>query len=141
MKDLIDLIGRLLLSFIFLFEAYDSIVFYNKTKIQLAEHGFSSQQDELMILGIVLLVLGGLMILLGYRTTLGSILLLLYWVPVMIMKHDFWNASGEDDYRLQAILFMKNLAIAGALLKFAAANGSGAGRYSMRRLLSTTKVR
>jgi putative oxidoreductase len=81
------------------------------------------------------------MVLLGYRTTLGAVLLLLYWVPVMVIKHDFWNSVGEDDYRLQSLLFVKNLAIAGALLKIAAANGSYAGRYSMRRLLSTTRVR
>ncbi len=141
MRDIIDLIGRILLSFIFLYEAYDSIRFFHKVKAQIGAHGYASHQDELLVLGIALLLLGGLMVLLGYRTTLGAILLLLYWVPVMIIQHDFWNSVGEDDYRLQSLLFMKNLAIAGALLKISAANGTYAGKYSVRRLLSTTKVR
>ena len=141
MKDIIDLIGRILLSFIFLFEAYDGIAYYQKAKILMASKGFDHYQDQLLVLGITLLILGGLMILLGYRTTLGSILLLLYWIPVMLIVHDFWNSKGEDDYRMQSLLFMKNLAIAGALLKIAASSGAGAGKYSMRRLLATTKVR
>jgi len=32
MKDIIDLIGRILLSFIFLYEAYDSIFYFKETK-------------------------------------------------------------------------------------------------------------
>jgi putative oxidoreductase len=141
MKDIVDLFGRVLLSFIFLYEAYDSIFYYHKVKEQLMSYGYTNNQGELMVLGIVLLVLGGLMVLLGYRTTLGATLLLLYWIPVMIIKHDFWNAAGPEDYRLQSLLFVKNLAIAGALLKIAASNGTSAGKYSVRRLLSTTKVR
>jgi putative oxidoreductase len=141
MKDIIDLLGRVLLSFIFLYEAYDSIRFFHTVKLQLATHGYVNNQTELLVLGIILLVLGGVMVLLGYRTMLGSVLLLMYWVPVMVMKHDFWNSQGEEDFRLQSLLFMKNLAIAGALLKIAASNGAGAGKYSVRRLLATTKVR
>jgi putative oxidoreductase len=141
MKDIVDLIGRVLLSFIFLYEAYDSIFYFQKVKDQLGTFGYTNNQTELLVLGIILLLFGGLMILLGYRTTLGATLLLIYWIPVMIIKHDFWNATEIEDYRLQSLLFVKNLAIAGAMLKIAASNGSGAGKYSMRRLLSTTKVR
>jgi putative oxidoreductase len=140
MKDIIDLFGRILLSFIFLYEAYDSIWFFQSVKNQVAVHGYDNQQSQLVVLGIFLLLLGGLLILLGYRTTLGAMLLLMYWIPVMIVKHDFWNSTGEDDYRLQSLLFVKNLAIAGALLKIAASNGTSGGRYSLRRILSTTKV-
>ena len=76
------------------------------------------------------------MVLTGYRTTLGVTLLLLYWVPVTFIVHDFWNFP-KDQLRLQSILFMKNIAITGGLLMLA---GKGSGRYSIRRLLATTRV-
>ena len=85
---------------------------------------------------IFLLAVGGLMVLLGYRSTLGALLLLLYWVPVTFMVHDFWN-SPREEMRLQSILFMKDVAIIGGLLMLV---GKGSGRYSMKRLLATTRV-
>ena len=74
---------------------------------------------------------------LRYRSTFGAMLLLLYWVPVTFLVHDFWN-SPKEELRLESILFMKNMAIIGGLLMIV---GKGSGRYSMRRLLATTRVR
>jgi len=39
MRDLADLIGRICISAIFLYEAYDSIVFFNSTKKTMSEYG------------------------------------------------------------------------------------------------------
>jgi putative oxidoreductase len=51
--------------------------------------------------------------------------------------HSFWNDPIEVR-RLQAILFMKNIAITGGLLMILV---NGSGRYSIRRLFATTRVR
>ncbi|MBK8965861.1 MAG: DoxX family protein [Lewinellaceae bacterium] len=136
MRDFTDLIGRIFLSAIFLFEAVDSILFFNKTKETMTQHGLTWNQDLLLYGAIFLLVMGGIMVLLGYRSTLGAIMLLMYWFPVTIIVHDFW-AFPPDQIRLQSILFMKNMAIIGGLLMLV---GKGSGRYSIRRLLATTKV-
>ncbi|MBK7936419.1 MAG: DoxX family protein [Lewinellaceae bacterium] len=136
MRDLIDLIGRIFLATIFIFEAIDSTLYFDKTKLVMTEHGLTSSQNFLLYGAIFLLFAGGLMVLFGYRSTLGAILLLMYWVPVTFILHDFWNCP-KDELREQSILFMKNFAIIGGLLMLA---GKGSGRYSIKRLLATTRV-
>lgn len=153
MKDIVDLIGRVMLSFIFLFEAYDSIFFFNETVVKMRFYGLSWHPETLLYGAIFLLVIGGILLLMGYRTGLGVTLLLMYWIPVTFIVHDFWNVpfecistvscpqlsiEGQEVYRrMQAVLFMKNLAITGGLLMVWV---NGSGRYSIRRLFATTKV-
>lgn len=137
MRDITDLIGRIFLSAIFIFEAIDTTLFFGTAKATMTKHGLSWNQDMLLYGAIFLLTVGGIMVLLGYRTTFGAILLLLYWVPVTMITHDFWNTDNNFDLRHQSILFMKNFAIIGGLLMLI---GKGAGRYSVRRIFATTRV-
>jgi putative oxidoreductase len=137
MRDITDLIGRIFLATIFLFEAFDSIRYFDETKQAMTLHGVTWNQNFLLYCAIFLLVMGGLMVLTGYRSTLGAILLLMYWVPVTFIVHDFWNCAAKDELREQSILFMKNIAIIGGLLMLA---GKGSGRYSIKKLLATTRV-
>ena len=136
MKDLYDLIGRIFIAFIFLYDAFDSIVYFKETKATMAQHGLTWQPDLLLYSGIFVLVLGGILVLIGYRSSFGAGLLLLYWIPVTFIAHSFWN-DPEPQRRLQAIMFMKNLAIAGGLLMILV---NGSGKYSIRRLFATAKV-
>ncbi|MDX1942818.1 MAG: DoxX family protein [Saprospiraceae bacterium] len=137
MKNIVDLIGRILLSFIFLYDAYDSIFYFKATKVKMTAYGLTWNQDFLLIAAIFLLILGGLFVLLGYRARFGAILLLLYWIPVTFIVHSYWN-DPEPERRLQALLFSKNLAIIGGLLMVWA---NGTGKYSVRKILATTRVR
>lgn len=136
MRDVTDLIGRIFLSAIFLFEAVDTTLFFGKTKQTMTYYGLTWNQDMMLYGAIFLLTMGGLMVLLGYRSTLGAMMLLLYWVPVTFIVHDFW-IYPQPEMRLQSILFMKNIAIIGGLLMLV---GKGSGRYSIKRLLATTRV-
>ncbi len=136
MKDIIDLIGRILISIIFLYEAYDSMFYFQETKEVMTSYGVNWNQDLLIIGSILCLVLGGTLLLIGYRPGFGSFLILLYWIPVTFIAHSFWNDPPESQ-RIEAILFMKNLAIIGGLM-LVYVNGSG--RYSVRRLFATTKL-
>lgn len=137
MRDITDLLGRIFLSAIFIFEAIDSTLYFGKTQQIMTQHSLTWKQDLLLYGAIFLLYLGGILVLLGYRSTLGAILLLMYWVPVTFIVHDFWN-SPKEELRLESILFMKNMAIIGGLLMLV---GKGSGRYSIKRLLATTRVR
>ena len=137
MKDILDVIGRLFISFIFLYEAYDTIAFPGTTKQLMTDHGLVWGQDLWYLAGAFVLVLGGILILIGYRSGFGAILLLLYWIPVTFLVHDYWNAP-DAERRMEAILFMKNIAITGGLLMVLV---NGSGRYSVRRLFATSKVR
>ncbi len=137
MKAVFDLLGRLLLSFIFFYEAYDSIKFFKETKELMTSYGLSRNQDLLLYGGIFCLILGGALILSGYRAKFGAFLLLAYWIPVTFIVHDFWNMSGEAN-RIEGIHFMKNIAIMGGLLMIFA---NGVGKYSIKRLFATSRVR
>ncbi len=149
MKDFVDLLARVLLAVIFFYEAYDSAVYFKATKLKMAEYGLTANQDLLLVGAIILLVLGGTLLLLGYRSSFGAVLLLLYWIPVTFIVHSFWNDPKDclihfdciervEEYRrIQGILFMKNLAIIGGLLMVWV---NGSGRYSIRRLFATTRV-
>jgi putative oxidoreductase len=136
MNPAFDLLGRILLSAIFFFEAIDSILFADKMKVTMAEYGILWKQDLLLYTSIVALMIGALMVLFGYRIRFGVWLLLLYWVPVTVIVYSFWN-DPPDSQRLNAILFMKNIAVAGGLLMIAA---HGSDRYSVQRLFRVSKL-
>ena len=136
MSHVLDLIGRLLMSAIFFFEAIDSIMYADHTKITMAQYGIVWKQDLLLYLSITALIIGALMLLTGYRVKFGVWLLLIYWLPVTCIVYSFWNDPVEMQ-RLNAIYFMRNMAIAGGLLII---GSHGAGKYSIRRLQTLSKI-
>ncbi|MBT8219821.1 MAG: DoxX family protein [Bacteroidia bacterium] len=136
MKDVIDLIGRIFIAFIFLYEAYDSIKYFKQTKEMMTDYGLTWRQDLLLLGAITFLIIGGILVLIGYRTTLGAGMLLAYYIPVTMIVHSFWN-DPEDIRRMESIMFMKNLAVIGGLM-IVMVNDSG--RYSIKRLFATTRV-
>jgi len=136
MKDFVDLIARIFIALIFFFEAYDTVLFFNKTKETMTSHGIHWNQDLLLYGMIFILVVGGVLVLIGYRSSLGAVMLLMYMVPLTFILHSWWNDPVEMQ-REQSILFMKNVAIIGGLL-LVFVNGSG--KYSIKRLFATTKV-
>jgi putative oxidoreductase len=137
MKDIFDLVGRIFISFIFFFEAYDTLFFYKDTKDQMTAYGLLWQQDFLINGAIFLLIIGSLLILLGYRPSLGAIFINLYWLPVTFILYPFWDAEPSLR-RDMSLHFMKNIAISGGLFLVLV---NGAGRWSMRRLFATSYVR
>ncbi len=136
MKDILDLIGRIFIATIFFYEAYDAMASLGDTKALMSEYGINAHQDLLIYGAIFALVVGAVLILIGYRSRLGSILLLLYLIPVTLIVYSFWNDPIELR-KINSIAFMKNIAIAGALLMIIV---NGSGRYSVKRLFATTKV-
>ncbi len=136
MYNVFDLIGRVMMSAIFIFEAIDSIMYAEQTKTTMADYGILWRQDLLLYASITMLILGGVMLLVGYRIRFGAWLLLLYWIPVTCIVYSFWN-DPVDIQRLNAIFFMRNIAIAGGLLVIAS---HGAGKYSIKRLMTVSKI-
>jgi putative oxidoreductase len=136
MKHILDLVGRIFIAMIFIFEAYDSIWYAEENKAKMTEYGLTWRQDLLLYGAIFLLVVGGILVLLGYRAKLGALLLLAYWVPVTFIVHSFWN-DPEAMRRIESVMFMHNMGIVGGLL-LVYVNGSG--KYSIKRLFATSKV-
>jgi putative oxidoreductase len=136
MNNLLDLIGRILISAIFIYEGADSILYMDKTRATMIEYGLTWKTDFLLYASIIFLVMGALMLLIGYRIRLGVWLLLIYWIPLTFIVYSFWNDPAETR-RLNAILFMKNIAIAGGLIMIAV---HGGGKYAVQRLYQVSRI-
>jgi len=136
LKNILDLVGRILIAFIFLYEAYDAIAFFKVNKSAMTDFGITWNQNLLLYGSIFLLILGGTLILIGYRSSFGAILLLIYWLPLTFILYSWWN-DPADVQRLHSLMFMKNMAIAGGLMMLYV---NGAGKYSVKRIFATTRV-
>ena len=139
MKDIADLFGRFLISVIFYFEAYDKIFFMTATRKTMSDYGIFWHQDLLIQGSCFCLGLGATLILLGYRSSFGALLILFYWIPLTFILNKFWEIPLENHElrRDVSLHFMKNIAIVGGLLSVYV---HGTGRYSLRRLFATTRV-
>ncbi len=124
------LIGRILFSAIFITAAPSH---FDRATIQMASaHGVPAAEFTVPLAGIVAL-LGGLSVLLGYKSRLGAWLLVLFLVPVTLMMHSFWTVADPPEARIQEVMFMKNVALLGATF-FIAYFGTGPISLDNRRL-------
>lgn len=114
--DYIFLLSRLILGLYFLFNSFNHF-----TKISmLAEYTKSKNvpQPRLAVLvsGLLLLI-GSLTILLGVYIEIGILALTLFFLPVSFIMHNFWQIQDPQMKTIEAVNFMKNMAIwAGVLL-------------------------
>jgi putative oxidoreductase len=136
LKDIAELIARIWIAFVFIYEAFDALVFFNKTKATMTAYGILWHQDLVLKVTIFMLLLGGILVLIGYFSRVGATLLLAYWLPMTLIVYSFWDDPG-DLRRLHALYFMRNLALCGGLLLLIA---NGAGKYSIKRLIYIMKL-
>ena len=136
MKDIFDLISRVFLSAIFLFESYSSVKHMSRTKATMIEYGFQWNPDLLLYIASFVLLVGGIFLLIGYRSGFAVTLLLIYWVPVTFMVYQFWNAP-EGTKNIQTVNFLKNIAIIGGLMHILI---HGVGKNSIRRFFGMVKL-
>jgi putative oxidoreductase len=80
---------------------------------------------------IAFLILGSLMVLVGYYARIGALLLAVFLVLATYYFHAFWAIEDEKLRGEQMLNFLKNLSLFGAML-FIIANGSGAGSLDAR---------
>lgn len=109
-NDLFALTGRVFLATIFLASAFGKITNFQATTDYMAAHGLPAV-TLLCLCAIVVEVVGGLSLVLGYATRWGAVTLLVFLVPATLIFH------AAPDQRIQ---FLKNLAIMGGLLQVAA---------------------
>ena len=136
MKNVCDLLARIFIAIIFIYEVYDTIAYYKQTKITMTSYGITWQQDFLLISILIFLILGSILVMIGYYANVGAFFLLLYWLPFTLIVFSFWN-DPEDIRRYNSLQFMRNMAICGGLLLLIA---NGAGKYSVRRLIHVLRL-
>ena len=136
MKGISDLLGRIFLGIIFIYEGLDTLFFYEQTKDTMADYGITFWPDVLLIAVLTILFVGAFLVVIGYYARIGAFLLILYWLPFTLIVYSFWN-DPPDLQRVHALYFMRNLAVLGGLLLLLA---NGSGEYSVRRLIHVMRL-
>jgi putative oxidoreductase len=113
MSNLFDLIGRILISALFLFSAYNKILNYSGTVEWMEGFGIPGL---LLSPTIALEIILPLLVIIGYQTRLAAILLAMFSVVTALIFHS--NFSDQ----MQIIAFLKNIGLAGGFI-FIAVNG------------------
>lgn len=109
MQRYLPLLGRILLGLIFVMSGANKITGFEGTQQYMAAQGMPA--TAFFLTGaIVVEILGGLSVIVGYRGRLGAAALVLFLIPATLIFHtDFSDQT-------QMIMFLKNLSIMGGLL-------------------------
>jgi uncharacterized membrane protein YphA (DoxX/SURF4 family) len=113
--ELVFLIGRIILGVYFVFSGVNHFMQYGMMSQYTGSKGIPAPGVAVVVTGLMLL-LGGLSILLGLYTVVGAWLLIVFLVPVAFLMHNFWAESDPMAKGNQMAHFLKNIALAGALL-------------------------
>lgn len=122
--NLVYLLGRLILGGFFImsgighFQRADMMAGYTASK------GVPAAKLAVLVTGVQLLA-GGLLLLVGWQVWLGALILVLFLVPAALIMHNFWTVPEPQARMTEMVQFMKNLAIAGALLMIMAYSRAG----------------
>jgi putative oxidoreductase len=119
------LVGRQLFSVIFIIASAGH--FTPGTIALAAEHGVPMAGLLVPVSGVIALI-GGLSVLFGFRARIGGTLLVVFLVPVTLTMHNFWSAADAAVFRLELMLFLRNVVLLGCALLVA---GAGAGSLSL----------
>lgn len=133
-KKFVVLIGRLMLSAIFILSAVNKIFEWQKTETALINlfcdwqsyvssfpsltklfSTFISWVPEILIIFTIVELVSSLLIFFGIKEKIGAFFLIIFFVPATILLHPFWFLTGSKR-ALQMVIFLKNLAIIGGLL-------------------------
>lgn len=114
MSNRVWFIARILLVLIFVIAGAGKLAGFQGTAAMMSSLGLPSP-SFLLAGALVFEIAGAILVLLGWRTRLGVILLILFMIPVTLIFHGFWAVPPEDQ-REQVNQFLKNLSLIGGLL-------------------------
>ncbi|MFY0256122.1 DoxX family protein [Chitinophaga sp. 30R24] len=122
---IVPLLGRILFALIFVMSGLNHIS--GAGADMTAAAGVPAAHVLVPIAGLLALV-GGVSILLGYKTKYGAWLIVIFLIPVTLALHKFWGVADPMQAQLQMAMFMKNVAMLGGALLLAYFGG---GPYSI----------
>ena len=124
----IDVLGRIFLSTLFLIEGTNKIFNYEETIQYMENFGV---QGYLAIPAIILEILFPLLLIIGYQTKIAALVMMIFTIVVAIIFH-----TNFDD-QMQFITFFKDIAIAGGFIIIFV---NGAGKFSVDYKLKSNKT-
>ena len=122
---IVELIGRILLSALFLIEGIGKIFMQENVVMYMEDYGVP---DMLFIPAVVVEILFPLLLIVGYKTRLAALVMALFTLTVAIIFHTDFSDG------MQLISFLKNLAIAGGFMIIIA---YGSNKFSIDHFLKS----
>jgi len=114
LKGIFALLGRACLSVIFIFSGGCKIFYWSETALKM-EAAEMEMVHIFLALAILFEIVGGLSLLLGFKTRFGVLMLVAFLIPTTLIFHNFWDLEDPLQQQQQAIMFMKNLSVLGGL--------------------------
>lgn len=128
LQNATNLLGRLLLASLFLPAGISKLMGFEGTVGYFSSLGLAVPA-LLAVAVITLEIVGGIALLVGFRTRISAVILALFTLGASVVGHAYW-AVPADQVFVAKLLFYKNIAIIGGLLVLASA---GAGALSIDR--------
>lgn len=124
-QSALNLFGRILIVALFLPAGLSKLTGFEGTLGYFSSLGIPAPTLAL-VATIVIEIVGGIALLVGYQTRLIAIVMALFTLAAAVTCHAFWAAPADAAFIAQ-LLFFKNIAVMGGLLVLASA---GAGSFS-----------
>jgi len=109
------LVGRIIVGGYFIMSGINHFTMLDMMTQYAESKGVPLAKLGVIISGIMLLA-GGLSILLGYRTKIGILNLVVCLLIITFYMHRFWGIEDQNIRMMEMINFLKNLALIGLLL-------------------------
>lgn len=125
-QDSVLLVGRILIALLFAYFGYLKLTNFGGSIAYFAKWEFPMPQGA-AVLAVIFELLGGILIIIGWKTRWVAWALVLYVIIAAAVAHRFWTYEAAQVFNQTSHLF-KNVSIIGGLLYLAAV---GPGRYSI----------
>ena len=126
MSTVLHPLARFLVALIFIMSGVGKVFGFAQTAAMMEKVGFPAP-SLFLVAAIAFEIIGGLLLLFGYKTRLGALLLITFLIPATLIFHAA-NLADASQTQMQVTQVLKNLAIIGALVKFFV---DGAGAFAL----------
>jgi putative oxidoreductase len=109
------LFGRILLGSVFIVTGIVRLSQWSPSVDYLAGMGIPVV-PVLLAVALLLQFLAALCVLTGFMARAGAIVLALLTIPATVIFHSYWTYPAGVEQQMQALLFLKNIAIFGGLM-------------------------
>lgn len=115
--ETIFLIGRIVLGVYYLFTASNHFFQLKNYAGYAGSKGVPMPEVAVIVTGILLLI-AGITILTGYQPTIGIIALVIFFLPVNLMMHNFWAIDDQMMRMTEMVMFLKNTGLLASAVMF-----------------------
>ncbi len=112
------LIGRILLALVFVYSGIGHLT-QTKAMVGYAQSKNAPAPNITVPLSGIMIIVGALLVLLGWHRFIGAGLLVIFMVPTAFVMHAFWKVTDPMARVGERAHFLKDLALAGAALLLA----------------------